>query len=197
MTQSKPKPEGSRIEEVDEFDGRTYRWKASDGGLLRFFLAGFIICWLGGWAIGLISAIGELMDEFHGFLLFWLGAWSVGGCFAIFVLYNLLRPQRPESITLKHYSFYYDSGSSFTTSLFNPAYGLRRAHSNEALSGLFKRRQQIEIAKSSFSDVVLERTGERQRLYFDHGADRIEIGMTLREPEREWLAGVIEQWSEE
>ena len=44
------------------------------------------------------------------------------------------------------------------------------------------------------SQFVLERVGERQRLRVDFGADRIEIGNLLREPEREWLAEQLREW---
>jgi hypothetical protein len=40
----------------------------------------------------------------------------------------------------------------------------------------------------------LDRVGERQRLTVDCGADRVEIGFALREPEREWLHGVLLAW---
>jgi len=40
----------------------------------------------------------------------------------------------------------------------------------------------------------LDRVGERQRLCFDRGADRFEIGSCLREPEREWLFDVLSEW---
>ena len=49
--------------------------------------------------------------------------------------------------------------------------------------GMFQRRKRIEMAKSELGPVVLQTTGDRQRLYFDNGADRIEIGEHLREPE--------------
>lgn len=71
---------------------------------------------------------------------------------------------------------------------------LRPSDPTEAFGRIFRRRQRIEIAKNELGSVVLERIGERQRLYFDPGADRIEIGEHLREPEREWLAAVIQSW---
>ena len=67
---------------------------------------------------------------------------------------------------------------------------------SEAFARLFRRRKVIELAKNEFGRVVLDRAGERQRLYFDHCADRGEMGESLREPEREWLATVIQQWQD-
>jgi hypothetical protein len=40
----------------------------------------------------------------------------------------------------------------------------------------------------------LKHLADRQRLSLDIGADRIEIGESLREPEREWLFAVLEGW---
>jgi hypothetical protein len=51
-----------------------------------------------------------------------------------------------------------------------------------------------EVARSDIRGFVLERVGERQRLCFDQGADRLEIGAGLREPEREWLFAVLRKW---
>ena len=40
-----------------------------------------------------------------------------------------------------------------------------------------------------------DRVGERQRLSIDVEFQRIEIGSSLTEPAREWLAGVLRQWA--
>jgi hypothetical protein len=43
----------------------------------------------------------------------------------------------------------------------------------------------------------LDRAGEKQRLFFENGAERIEIGDTLTEPEREWLYNIlVEHWED-
>jgi hypothetical protein len=52
----------------------------------------------------------------------------------------------------------------------------------------------VDVARSDIPGFVLERVGERQRLCFDRGADRLEIGARLREPEREWLFAVLQRW---
>ena len=75
---------------------------------------------------------------------------------------------------------------------FNPWYAMRNYGLLWPFPGVCRKR--VEIGKNELGPVVLHRAGERQRLYFDNGADRIEIGEHLREPEREWLAAVIEAW---
>jgi hypothetical protein len=43
----------------------------------------------------------------------------------------------------------------------------------------------------------IDRLGVRQRLTIDVGAERVEIGASLTEPEREWLAEVIVAWKKQ
>jgi hypothetical protein len=196
MSHPRPKPDGSNIEEIDDFEGRTYRWKRPSGGPFHFLIAGFLIFWLCGWAVGFVMvtvAIVQKNDAPVWFLATWLAGWTLGGIFAISMLYFLLRPPHPESICLKHDSFHYDSGT-FPVITFFTWYAMHHARPNDPFNAIFKRRQRIEIAKKNLGSIVLERIGERQRLYFDNGADRVEIGEFLREPEREWLAEVINAW---
>ncbi len=198
MTTIPLKPAGCVIEEIDDFDGRTYHWKKPSGGPPRFFVAAFLIFWLGGWAIALVATLNQLLQGNprggQGFLLFWLGGWTIGGGVAIYMLYLLLRPPQPESVTLGLASFRYDSGSAAINLFFNPWYKMGHYNSQWPFPRMFPRRKRLEIHRSELGPVVLERVGERQRLCFDNGADRIEIGEQLREPEREWLAAVIEAW---
>jgi hypothetical protein len=171
MAEPPAKPDGSNIEEIDDLDGRTYRLKWAMGGPSRFVIAAFLVFWLCGWAVGFVSAADTVLNGpegptvfvilAQGFLVFWLVGWTCGGIFAVFMLYIVLRPRRPEIISLKHDSFQYDSGTAQI------------------------RRKQVEIRKRDVGNVVLERVEERQRLYVDHGADRIEIGEHLPEPDRE------------
>ena len=57
-----------------------------------------------------------------------------------------------------------------------------------------RRTPAVAVARSEIGGFVLERVGERQRLAFDRGADRLELGAFLREPEREWLFAVLRRW---
>ena len=52
----------------------------------------------------------------------------------------------------------------------------------------------VEMDRDEIPGFRLDRVGERQRLCVDQGADRIEIGAALREPDREWLYVILEQW---
>ncbi|MCX7418116.1 MAG: hypothetical protein NT013_01080 [Planctomycetia bacterium] len=122
-------------------------------------------------------------------------------CFGLFSLisavplYFGLRKGLPERVTLGCNSFRYDPGRQCVLNhWFNPWLMMKYNDPTGAFAKLFRRRKVIELAKNEIGRVVLDRAGERQRLYFDHGADRVEIGEALREPEREWLATVIQGW---
>jgi hypothetical protein len=112
------------------------------------------------------------------------------------MLYLLIRPLQPESVTLGRTFFRYDSGTAAISMFYNPWYAMRRYNGQSPFARMFQRRKRIVMAKSELGPVVLQGTGDRQRLYFDNGADRIEIGEHLREPEREWLAAVIAAWKD-
>ena len=49
-------------------------------------------------------------------------------------------------------------------------------------------------ARSDIGGFVLEQVGGRRRLCLARGADRLEIGAGLREPDREWLLAVLRRW---
>lgn len=192
------KPVGSEIEEIDDSGARTYRWKPPSGGIFRFLVAAFLLFWLCIWAEGLVSASAELLRSDsktpRALLACWLGAWTIGGAFALCFLYLMLRPARRESITLAGDLFRYTPGSVSAAMLWNPWHVFQISDQQSVLPKLFRRRKPIEIAKRDLGPVVLDRVGERQRLHFDHDSERIEIGACLREPEREWLAAVIDAW---
>jgi len=59
----------------------------------------------------------------------------------------------------------------------------------------FLRNSETAVDRLEIAAVRLDRLGERQRLSIDVGARRIEIGSTLTEPEREWLARALRIWA--
>jgi hypothetical protein len=52
----------------------------------------------------------------------------------------------------------------------------------------------VEISKDELGEIVVETVNNQLRVRYDIGADRIEIGRHLREPEKEWLEEVIREW---
>lgn len=205
--QLSPKPVGTVIEEIDELDGsRTYRWNPYRGLFFWYCPTIFLSTWLVGWGIVLVLhlyelAIGRLPPGVdRDFLLRWLAIWVLLGVMAGTMFYFLVRPVKYESIVLGRSRFRYDPGSFPLGMLMNPVYLVRRRKLFFPLNLLLRPRKPIELAKQDVGSFTLNRVrewfGERQRLCFDHGADRIEIGENLREPEREWLASVIQNWQD-
>jgi hypothetical protein len=102
--------------------------------------------------------------------------WTLGGGVALWALCNYFRPPRPESVRLEAEVLRHDPGGR------RPVWGHRAGP------------EPTQVARSDIREFVLERVGERQRLWLDRGTDRLEIGAGLREPEREWLFVVLQSW---
>jgi hypothetical protein len=52
----------------------------------------------------------------------------------------------------------------------------------------------VELPKEELGQIVVERVAEQLHLRYDVGAERIEMGRYLSEPEKEWLAEVLQAW---
>lgn len=87
----------------------------------------------------------------------------------------------------------YDTGSA-PVYFFNPYWIMSRKQHMNPFSMLFQKRKTYEFDKSDCPKFVLEGLGDDQRLRFDDGADRVVIGESLKEPEREWLTEVLATW---
>ena len=193
MSNLPSKPANSAITESAEFDGVTLTWPLPSGGAARYGGAAFIMFWLCGWAFGWFAAAGVLLSGQQGtpnlFLAAWLGLWTIGGIMAMYTLWNLVRPARPESIWLGAGALRYDPGwIPRNLSRHNPFFDFVNPPAKPSIS------RPMEVSRSALTGFILDRAGDRQRLYFDRGADRVEIGATLREPEREWLFAVLRKW---
>lgn len=186
-------PPGSAIAVRREPDHSALSWPNPKASIVRYGIGLFILCWLGGWVWGLLAVGGELLGPESKapelFLLFWLGAWIAGGAMAIFMLAWLFRPARDERLLIYHDRLVHHPGSV----AFNP-FSWGASDQRPLWSEAFKRRRRSEIMRQVAGEPRLERIGEHLRLSIDHGADRTEIGEFLREPEKEWLAGVLREW---
>jgi hypothetical protein len=170
----------------------------------RWFGVGFLLVWLCGWAAGEFFAGAALLGLLPGknnrprpapgfanlFLLVWLAFWTLGGLAAMLSLAQLLRRSRPESLTFGADELVYDPGTQFVTS--NP-WQVRNTRAAPRLS--FPGAKVRTIPRECFKTLRLERIGDGQRLTVDMGADRVEIGAGLREPEREWLEKLLREWA--
>ena len=182
--------EGSKITVQYESGAQKIVIPQPSGGLLRYLTAAFVLFWLGGWAIGWISAA---MMIFAGpgfsdlFILFWLGAWTVGGFLAIWMLFRMIRPSVPETITLSHSGMHYDSGIE----PFQFAFGYRSQR--EMWKKLFKKRARVELNHSELQTLRLREFENGNRLTVDQGSNRLEIATAASELEREWLFALLRE----
>ncbi len=208
------KPEGSVIKEQETAEGFVMWWNGPSGKSAGdIFGVGFLCFWLCGWAVGEIFVLGALIvgvvSVFQGnlplnasalcpglFMVAWLGGWTFGGIMAMRQVWNMLRPLQPERLILTDHSLRYDPGDKhlfaspeLRTVNSQGTYDTRRWNSAQDLREKLRR-----VERTNLPPFHLDRVGERQRLTFDDGADRVEIGDTLREPEREWLHQVLEAW---
>lgn len=103
----------------------------------------------------------------------------------VLFLLAMLRGGRPESVRLEHRLLCYDPGESPP----NP-WGRKTWWGGYAAPT----EEPVDIGRSDVRRIALERIGGRERLYLDHGAERIEIGAALREAERYWLFAVLWRW---
>jgi len=181
------KPKGSVIEERDDWEGTTLYWRLPISGVLRYGTAAIDAGWMCLFAFGWVMVAAQLAK---GGLIGWLGAWTIGGVWWIWFQWDLIRPSRPESVTLGEDLFVYNPGASPV----EPVQWNAPRQSRDWKPPRPRRRKKVAVAKAELGKFVIDRVGERQRLSFDLGADRIEIGESLREPEREWLHAVLDDW---
>lgn len=186
-------PEGSSITIRTHFQDTILSWKArGKSGKNNWLITAFVLSWLVAWAVGEVIVLLRLKHSlwsgglslpatsvaWRGLIydLAWLGGWSIAGLLVIQALGFSLFANRPESITLSAGEFRYDPGASASS------------RSRRSMTG------SITMPRGRIPQFNLDRVGTRQRLSFDHNADRIEIGKKLREPDREWLANVLDHW---
>jgi hypothetical protein len=121
-------------------------------------------------------------------LVFLLAVLTVGGGLAVWTLWAVIRPTRPESVRLEAEVLRYDPGRGpydpWRRSRL-PVWGHPPAPPPAPAA---------TVARSDIGGFVLEQVGGRRRLCLARGADRLEIGAGLREPDREWLFAVLRRW---
>lgn len=153
---------------------------------MRYSSGLFLLFWLGGWAFGEIAVSRRLLTgTLHPFELFWLAGWTVGGAWAAYLAYRILRPTKPEIITLTPGALLYDSGRP-------PMHmGFGRSANREFWGSLLKKRVKAGFDRRALSSLQLRPTESSNRLTIDDGASRIDLAPGASEIEREWLYDLI------
>ena len=191
-------PAGSTIECVLEANAVTYSWRPARRHPVQWiptFFGSFVLAA----AIVMPILILNEVDREGQFPL--KDALMMGGILLVaggFLVYSGVRIRGRESLKLTADEIEFDTGPSVLPVplilwlgpifLFGP-----RIIGGTTTLPIHLRRQKHRQSIEDISEFVLERVGERQRLRVDFGADRIEIGNMLREPEREWLGAQLNE----
>lgn len=191
---NKDPPEGSAIRVDRDIHTTIYSWDNGKTSILSYLSVVLLVVFLGFWLMGEISVIRSLMKEdvpLFGrlFMIFWLGGWSIGGVMIMYSIYNTVKPLKPASLKLSTGVIIYETG----TEPFN--FFMWDYRRRKEFSGYFKRSRNkvYDVESANVQNLQLERVGERQRLSFDYGVQRLEIGKSLTEPEREWLYNILKE----
>lgn len=197
------------ITAVDTADGKEFVWQPPSRHPIQWFVAGigglcalttllFMVMFMSG-GLSAPEGMSDGVDPFDNFgPLIVLPHLFMG----LFMMWGGLRSGHPQQVALERITFRYDTGSPALPIPLGWFCWPMLMQGSSWLGGggsenpLRMSRKQYEIPTDQLAEFKLERVGERQRLTVDHGADRIEIGASLREPEREWLAKTLQTWQE-
>ena len=176
-----------------------YRWEYPNSRAIRNVANALIGIWLISILVGLMNSISIflLRTETRPPLFFAVG-WSVlsliGIVFTVAAIYYVGRRSRPETLTFTISSFSYDPGNCSPIVYALHLNFFEMASPFVLLYSIIRNKRLIELSKDTMKGFVLDQIGQRQRLHFDNGSDRIEIGRFLSEPDREWLYSEVREW---
>jgi hypothetical protein len=185
-------PVGSKITVDPNMHSTTYTWQTGDY-FVRYVIGTFFVIFLCGWTVVGLATITDLLRESDSTaskatLLFWLFGWAAGVISVVAVLYFLFGPRKPAKLILAPGTLAYHTGTGpIDFQIFTGPKGLLQFFN--FLKNL--RNKVYEIQASELTDLRLARQGERQTLTFDYASEKIEIGKSLSEPEREWLHEIL------
>ncbi len=190
----KEPPTGLKIEVQETLDGTEYRWKVEEGFSSRLKSLAFSLLMIlaaGFFGLFTLSKFRPDPKEAPEYILFIVLAFSILLFLSgIFFVFTKLRRQKPFVLTLSPGRICYKTGS-FSES-FIKAETANVQNFSDAMD-IYRRycSPKSDIDTSKITNLQLNVANNRQRLTFDFGADRIEIGPTLTEPEREWLYEIL------
>lgn len=190
-------PEGSRVKAEQDAHSTSFVWKDSDRKSTKLGHLVFSFFFIGFSAFFLVSVIRHFTggsDQWHlgvplllALILTILG--MTGGFFLLFIT---LKSTRPFKLVLSPGNIRYEIGDISSRSI------NARAHKIQDLSEIAAwmkkyRKRVYEAQTSKVTNLKFERVGDKKRLSFDIGADRVEIGEILSDIEKEWLYEILRE----
>lgn len=181
-------PPGCEIAAAPDAAGVTLSWPAYKPATGWEYGAGGLLFWLCLWTAGGLTALAVLVSgKGHPFLVLWLCGWAAGEWFAVVKLRELFRPPTPESVRLEANALKYDPGTG-------PREGRSCAELPDGKVVPVVPAPATEVGRAAVRGFGIDSVSGRERLYFDRGAHRVEIGGCLSASERAWLFAVLRDW---
>lgn len=189
-------PSGFKIQVEETLRGTAYSWKDEEGNSARFRRIIFhllIVCAAVFFGLFVLSQLASGSKEAPSYFLWGMFVFCVlMALFNLSLIYSKLKGPKPFILTLSPGNIHYKVGTISESSINSELSNVKSL--NEAIAICKKhRKRNLNIETSKIANLKLERVGEKQRLSFDYEADRIEIGETLTEPEREWLYEILKE----
>jgi len=189
-------PLGFKIQVEETLRGTTYSWRDEESTSAKFKRVIFhllIVCGAVFFGLFVLNQLTSGSEEAPPYFLWGMFVFCVlMALFNLSLIYSKLKGPKPYILTLSPGSIHYQVGTLSESSIDMELRNVRSL--NEAITMCKKyRKRNLNIETSKIANLKLERVGEKQRLSFDYEADRIEIGETLSEPEREWLYEILKE----
>ena len=180
-------PTGSSMLIEQGIHSTTILWRDKEKGRTKitFILFGAYLC------IFSVCMLYSAIKEKFSILLFSIGIFVLLAGFIH--LWSSIRAKRPFRLVLSRGRLSYKPGAiSMNHFQEIEADGIESVQNMIAWMKKYKK-SIFDLEHVAIQNLTLEKVGDRQRLTFDHGADRIEIGMTLSDAEKEWLYETIRE----
>jgi hypothetical protein len=179
-------PQGSKITVSEEGLERVIKIHPKSEEVMKFVIGFLLVLWLGGWLLGVYEDFEKVVSSKGDiFLLIQAVAGLAAGLCAGYFIYVVFRPFVPETLRLGADSVYYDSGF--------PPFHLELDFDNP--KGIWRpmlpKRTWIKLERQVLQTLALREFDSGNRLTVDLNAQRIDIGKSASEVEREWLYEVL------
>lgn len=192
-------PAGSRISVHREFEQLRFSWLSRQlrpAGFFQLFVTAHLrfLLWI---SIGcIVIAIPGIQHRGNQLSFTILAVGAAGIAVGLPALFRrILPPGKTESVILSDNVFRHEPGAlpSYVSKVRIRSFDVGSTV-GDPFDNVFYRKDPIEVERDSLPPFVLEYVGVKQRLMFDRGDDRVEIGWVLSERDREWLYAVLEEW---
>jgi hypothetical protein len=192
----KEPPSGFKIQVEETLRGTKYSWRDEESTSAKFkslILHILIVCFALFFGLFILIRFMYGPEEAPVYILCIVFAVCILMVLSNgYLAYKTLKGPKPFLLILSPGNILYESGTISESSIREIARNVQGLNEVFEMSKKYTKRS-LNIATSNITNLKLEREGEKQQLCLDYEGQRIEIGPTLSEPEREWLYEVLKQ----